>query len=283
MIRKGIEMKIIKIYNNNILSALKDEEEVIITGSGVGFSKKQGEDVDEDRIEKIYTFKETQHNQLQALLEKTPSIHFRLAEAIADKAEKSINITLSNQILISLTDHISYAIERKKHNQQIPNLMLSEIKTLYKREFKVGLWALKLIEANTKVVLGEDEAGYIAMHIVNATIGNERSSTSMILGFIKNIQRIIEKHYAITIDQQSLEYTRLVTHLKYLAQHIFYNENKKIEHLDHFYNILIHYNEQMQPCIEEISEFTKKEYHYEMEEYELVYLMVHMTKLTDEK
>lgn len=275
-------MKIIRIYNNNILSANRDGEEVIITGNGIGFGKKVNDLVDSNKIDKIYTFKDQQKSQLQDLLAKVPVIYFRIAEVIAEKAAKALNISLSNQILISLSDHIGYAIERKKNNQHISNLMLNEIKSIYKKEFKVGLWALKVIEANTKIVLDEDEAGYIAMHIVNATIGNENNITSMILRFIKDIQRVIEKNFSITFEQQTLNYSRLVTHLKFLGQHIFNNENKKIENLDHLYDMLINCHPLMYPCIDEISKITKEKYQYQLEKYELVYLMIHLSKIVNE-
>lgn len=275
-------MKIIRIYNNNILAASKDGEEVIITGNGIGFGKKANDEVDKYRIDKIYTFKDQQKSQLQDLLAKMPVIYFRIAEAIAEKATKMLDISLSNQILISLSDHISYAIERKKKNQQISNMMLNEIKSIYKKEFKVGLWALKVIEANTQVSLDEDEAGYIAMHIVNATIGNEDNITSKILRFIKDIHRVIEKNFLMTFEQQSLNYSRLITHLKFLGQHIFSNENKKIENLDHLYDMLINTHPLMKPCIDEISKITREKYRYHLEKYELVYLMIHLSKIVNE-
>ena len=80
--------------------------------------------------------------------------------------------------------------------------MLNEIKTLYKREFKVGLWALKLIQANTEISFPEDEAGYIAMHIVNATLNNggRSSNVSKILRFIKDVQRIVEETYQVHLE-----------------------------------------------------------------------------------
>lgn len=275
-------MKIIRIYNNNILAARMGEEEVIITGNGVGFGKNANDDVDETKIEKTYTFQNQQNIQVQQFLERIPAKYFRIAEMIVDKATTTLAITLSNQILISLTDHINYAIERKRNNQQIPNLMFHEIKISYKSEFKIGLWALRLIEANTNVLLDEDEAGYIAMHIVNATIGNKKNGTNMILRFMKDIQCVIEKSFCITLDQHSLNYTRLVTHLKYLAQHIFYNDNKKIENLDELYDLLITHHVKMKSCIEDICLIVKKNYNYQLEKYELVYLMIHMSKLTHE-
>ncbi len=48
-----MNLKIIKIFNNNSIAALSDElGDIILTGSGIGFQKKIGDLVDESRIQK---------------------------------------------------------------------------------------------------------------------------------------------------------------------------------------------------------------------------------------
>ena len=212
-------MQIIHVYNNNIVSAIRGKQEMIIVGAGIGFHKRPGDTVDEKRIEKTYTFEDEQKKQLHMLLERTPILYFRIAEVIARKACETLKIEVSPQLLISLSDHIHYAAERKKQNINVPNFMLNEIKTLYKREFKVGLWALKLIQANTEISFPEDEAGYIAMHIVNATLNNggRSSNVSKILRFIKDVQRIVEETYQVHLDENELNFSRFITHLKFLG------------------------------------------------------------------
>ena len=48
-------MKILKVINNNVVSALDESgEEIVVMGKGVGFEKKPGTPVDEGRIEKRF-------------------------------------------------------------------------------------------------------------------------------------------------------------------------------------------------------------------------------------
>ena len=48
-------MKIIKVINNNTVCALdKKGKEQIISGKGIGFGKKRGDEVDSAQIQKIY-------------------------------------------------------------------------------------------------------------------------------------------------------------------------------------------------------------------------------------
>ena len=277
-----MSMKVIRVYNNNVLSVIKDDEEAIVTGKGIGFGKHAGDNIDEAKVEKVYVFKDQQKQQLYELLNSVPAIYFKISEAISVRAAKELNARISNQILISLSDHLYYAVERKKRGEQIINLMLSEIRTIYKKEYKIGLWALRLIEANLHVRLEEDEAGYIAMHIVNALMDIPHKQTSQILRYVKDMQRIIESHVPREIDHQGLDYSRLLIHLKYLAQHIFSGETRKMEDMDHLYDTFLHAHPAMQPCIAEICETTVQSYHYHLEKYEVVYLMIHISKLLHE-
>ena len=46
---------ILKVINNNVVSALDESgEEIVVMGKGVGFAKKPGTPVDEGRIEKRF-------------------------------------------------------------------------------------------------------------------------------------------------------------------------------------------------------------------------------------
>ena len=46
--------EIVKILNHNTILVLKDNEEIIVMSKGIGFGKKQGEQVDVPRNAKQY-------------------------------------------------------------------------------------------------------------------------------------------------------------------------------------------------------------------------------------
>lgn len=272
-------MKITRVYNNNVIAATDGNQEMILTGNGIGFQKKADDLVDEKKINKQYIFEDSQRTQFNQLLNRTPILYFQMAESIANRACTELNIELSNQILISLTDHIWYAVERKKRNISMPSLMLYDVKNLYPEEFKVGMWAVKLIEVNTDVTLGEHEASFIAMHIVNATIKSAKSNTKKILSFISDIQNIIENTFSITFDETSFDYFRLVTHLKFLAQHVFQKTPQTKEDMGMFYDTLLQNHIKMERCIDNITEIVKMNYQYTLSKDEQVYLMIHINKV----
>ena len=50
-------MKILKIFNNNAVATVSSNgEDLILTGSGIGFKKKVGDEVDPSKIEKRYYY-----------------------------------------------------------------------------------------------------------------------------------------------------------------------------------------------------------------------------------
>lgn len=66
-------MKIIKIFNNNAVATItEDKNDLILTGSGIGFQKKIGDEVNEDRIEKRYFYEGGEKNAMYQLFLRTP-------------------------------------------------------------------------------------------------------------------------------------------------------------------------------------------------------------------
>lgn len=274
-------MEIVKVYNNNVVMVHDENVEYIATGNGIGFSKKIGDQIDRAKIDKLYKFEDHQKKQFNQLMDRIPILYFKISEAIAQKAIKTLHIKMSSQILISLSDHIYYAVQRAKRGVLIPNFMLNEIKSLYEEQYKIGLWALKLIKANTGIDLDENEAGYIAMHISNATIGMkpEENHIQQILRFIKEVQRIVENEYGISFEKDDLNTSRFITHLKFLGRHFFENEKKKKEDLRELYTFFIKQDIKLKVCVDQIEEYVQNNFNYRLEEYEKVYLMIHINKL----
>ena len=214
-------MKIIKIFNNNIVAALsKEYGEIIVTGSGIGFQKRAGDVLDENKIEKTYLFHDKFKSRLEQTLAEVPIEYFEMADTIIKKASQELDVEFSDELFIAITDHISFAIKRFKENIILPNLLMSEIKTLYRNEYVVGLWAIDYVEKCTGIRLSDDEAGYIASHLVNFSLNYESNNAVKILSFTKDILSIIEKTMKVSLVETSNKYSRLSIHLKFLAERI---------------------------------------------------------------
>lgn len=64
--------------------------------------------------------------------------YLKLSDQIITYAKNNIGLKLHQSIYLTLTDHISFAIERYKKGMQFDNPLKVEVKTFYPIEFGVG-------------------------------------------------------------------------------------------------------------------------------------------------
>lgn len=274
-------MKIIKIFNNNAVATITDDKaDVILTGSGIGFQKKIGDEIDESKIEKHYFYQGGEQNPIYQLFSRTPVEYFKLSQMIMEEAQNRLGVILKSQVIVALTDHILFAVERAQTNTDLPNLVLPEIRTLYKKEYEIGLWAIDLIKKTLNIELKEDEAGYIALHILNGTTEYSGGNTMETLQLINGCISIISEVYEVEFDENSLDYLRLNTHLKFLAQRVFDNEQQEPEQNDEMFMFFKKRDAKISECVGRIKEFIKESFDYELLEKEQLYLMIHIHKIT---
>ena len=273
-------MKIDKIINNNIVSAIEaDGKEVVIMGRGLGFGMKPGKEIPEGKIEKVFRLdSQNSTDKFKELLANLPLEHIQASTEIINYAKSVLNRRLNQSIYITLTDHINFAIERFKEKMMFTNPLLNEIKTFYKEEYLIGEYAVALIERRIGITLPVDEAGFIALHIVNAEYNTAMRDTIDITTLIQNVVKIVKEYFSMDLDETSLNYQRLVTHLRFLAQRIIGGEMLNSENPE--FNQLI---SQMYPeeyaCSLKLKDYIQVTYHHDVTEEETAYLAVHIKRI----
>lgn len=274
-------MIIDKIVNNNVVTVLDSKnKEAVVMGRGIGFKKKPGDLIDKDNIEKIFTMDNPSKNQkLIELLGNTPSEYLLITEEIVKHAQDVLGKKLNSSIYVLLTDHIVFAVDRFKENIVLQNPMIWEIKTLYKDEYRLGQWSINLIKDKLDIELPEDEAAFIALHIVNASLGEEMYNTMNITILTKDILKIIKTHFNLDFNEDSLDYIRLVTHLKFFSQRVFKKEQLKLED-DDIYNMIVSKYKEEKNCVDKISKYTERSFNYTLSKQEIIYLILHIKKVS---
>ncbi|WP_340029304.1 PRD domain-containing protein [Paenibacillus sp. FSL H7-0940] len=277
-------MKITRIINNNVVCAVNERrQEMMLLGSGIGFQKKKGDDVDTEKIEKEFFLKSKNvTGKLYALLAQIPMEYIRVSDSIIQYAKHSLDKELNENIYLTLTDHINFAVSRYKQGMNFNNALLSEIKAFYANEYRVALKALDMINQEFNITLPEDEAGFIALHIVNAELGSEMEDTMKMTQLIQKVLNIIRYQFKIHFNESSLHYSRLVTHLKFFAYRLFNNTVMKSNDND-FLNIIKEKYKLEYQCSLRIAQLIRVDYGKELTEDELVYLTVHIKRVTDEE
>jgi len=227
-------MVIQKVINNNVISAYdENQQEVVIMGKGIGFKAHTGDAIDESRVEKVFRIEnEKLSRQFQEILENIPLEHMQLTSDIITYAKKNLNVQLNQSIYITLTDHINFAIQRQVQGIQLKNALLWEIKKFYHQEYLMGKYAINLLNEKLGTKFSEDEAGFIALHFVNAEYDTTINDTFAMTNMIQGILELVKQEMGIEFDEESLHYERFVTHLKFLAQRLYRHELLKDEEIE---------------------------------------------------
>lgn len=270
-----------KVINNNIISAYeKSGAEVIVMGRGIGFKKKQGEVVPADQISKIFRIKSrTLAEQFKELLANMPLERVRISDEIISHAKDHLKLKLNQSIYVTLTDHINFAIERVSQGIEPQNALLWEIKRFYPQEFQLGIYALELIQDRPDILLPEDEAGFIALHFVNAEYGTDIRDAVKFPDQMQAIVDIVERDLGILLDESSLHYERFMTHIKFLIQRIYRKELLSSE--DRELSLLMQrkYPREYQ-CSLKVAEYIMQATGSRLSEEEIMYLSVHIRRVT---
>lgn len=161
---------VVKVLNNNsVLCQDKSGEQIILMSKGIGFGKKTGDALQPGgENQKIFYILDSRPNlkKLDAFRCDEESMQ-HLTQQIVDEAEKRLHIKNSNLYSV-LLDHITFAIECLQMGLPIENPFISEISVLYREEFEVAQLAAGIIKERTGVEIGEEEAGFIALHLYSA-------------------------------------------------------------------------------------------------------------------
>lgn len=276
-------MIINKVLNNNVVTIISENgEEAVVMGRGLAFQKKKGDEIDESKIEKIFVLENKSINEkLLTLVNDIPAKYLEVTEDIIKYAENKLSTKLNENIYLTLTDHISFAISRAEKNLEIKNAMLWDIKRLHKDEFDVGIHALRVIKENLNVELPEDEAASIAMHILNGELDQEMPEIVDMIKLIEEILKMVKYHFNIEFDEDSINYYRFVTHLKFFTQRLssgrYYEDNDN----DLFDMIKLKYPKSYE-CTKRIEGFVKQKYNTQLTKEEMLYLIIHTARVVHE-
>ncbi|CAM4085773.1 BglG family transcription antiterminator LicT [Lederbergia lenta] len=277
-------MVIKRLLNNNVVITVdKFGEEIIVMGKGIGYQKSKGDAIDESKINKIFSITNREvSSKLQELLNNIPIEHMKLSDEIIEYAQNRLGKRLNESIYISLSDHIHTAIQRIKEGIKVKNALLWEIKRIYRDEFDIGMKALDLIEKKTLIRLPDDEAGFIAFHIVNAQLDQERPVVQGITELIQEISTIVRIHFSIEIKEESVSTFRFITHLRFFATRLLtdsiYNDAPDEDLLE---IIKSKYREAFE-CVMKIHTFIHQKYEYELTSNEIIYLTIHVARVVQD-
>ena len=277
-------MRIKKVINNNILCVVDDRGgEMIVTGRGLGFKRKIGERVDPALFEKTYHMEgKAEQRKLRELVAQIPIEHLRLTQDLIEYIKSQISTPLNESLLITLADHISFAIKRKQDGIEFANPLEGAIISYYPTEYHLGQHCLRVIREETRTDLNSSEAAFIALHIVNAELNTSMSVMMDITKLIEGALEVVEYYYQKKFDRESLDFSRFVVHLRYFAQRLFQGQaipDGSGENDALFRQMIARSCKQHYRCAQCVGDYVRNTYHKELTEEELIYLTIHLKRI----
>ena len=275
-------MRIKKVINNNILCVVDDKgSEMIVTGKGLGFRRKVGERADPSLFEKTYHMEgKSEQRKLRELCERIPIEHLKLTQDLIEYIKSQISAPLNESLLITLADHISFAIKRKENGIEFTNPLEGAIMSYYPTEYHLGRHCLQVIREETQVNLNPSEAAFITMHIVNAELNTSMSVMYDITKLIEGTLDVVEYYYQKKFDRESLDFSRFIVHLRYFAQRLFQAApSQAAAPTQIFQDMIIRSCQRHYKCAQHIGEYIRNAYQKDVSSEELIYLTIHLKRI----
>ncbi|GLB62024.1 glucose PTS transporter transcription antiterminator GlcT [Cytobacillus sp. NCCP-133] len=223
------EYKVVKVLNNNVLIGSHDSfGEVVLIGKGLGFNRKSGQHIDAALVEKLFVLKneKEQENYIKLM----PFVDNELLEAIISSIElikQKSNSVLNEHIHVALTDHLMFAVNRLKKGMEMKNPFLIETKALYPFEYEIAQEVVSVIGERTGIHLPEGEIGFIALHVHSAVMNRSLSEINQHSQLVTHLINMIEEQLDIKIDKDSIDYMRLVRHIRFTIERV--NKGEVVE------------------------------------------------------
>lgn len=273
-------MYVVKSLNNNLVLAINEtKEEFVLFGRGIGFNKKQGDKVDQDLITKTFLSQDTSY--IVSLTQEIDTPYLAVSEKIISFAEAALDKTFNSILLFNLADHIQQSITRYQQQLAFPDNGLQwDIPILYGKEYQLGKQAIELINQEFSVALTDSEASAIALHLINAQSQLETmNDTMMVTQVLKEIVKKIQILFNVSLEKDTPDYARFVTHIRYLVTHQLHRDGKLKVKNGELYKIIKEQYPKSYACALVIKEMLETDYGFDINADELIYLIIHIERI----
>lgn len=276
-------MIIKRVLNNNAVLCIDERgNEMIMKGKGIAFQKKSGDKIDEKRVEVVFRSQNLATNRrYQEILMTVPDDVISASEHVIEIIQENMKKELSDKIYVTLTDHIYNLIERIRMGVIFDHGLLWDVKRIYQEEYQVGLKAVEVIREKFDLKVPDDEASFIALHIVNAEINNANLKDIVkVTRMVEDVYSIIESDFNLELDKNTLDYSRFIMHLRIFFERVLNKSNLKAEVNQNLLKTLKLQFPQQYNVVIKILDYVSTMYKEPLDG-EIVFLLVHVIKLTN--
>ena len=274
-----------KALNHNTLIAISMEnnQEYLLIGKGIGFGKKVSErfEIPKDVECTIYSLKEqTERGNAMDIIRGIEPVYLEIAEKVLTKSEEVFG-KIDRKILFPMADHIAFAVQRIRADEQIVNPLTDDIRALFYMEYKTAECVKDILWEMLQVEIDEHEIGYIALHIHSAIEGENVALSMQTAMAVRECICMIKEGTGQSIDVMSLSYNRLMNHIRYMVARSIRGEKLKLNMNDY---MSVKFPKSYR-IAEKICRQLEKQLHCDtlLDEVEIGYLAMHIERVLMEK
>lgn len=270
-------MKVIKKINNNVALALDGNgKELVAMGKGIGFPEMPYEVTDLSSITKTFY---SIDDSLIGLFSEISEEIFDVSFLIVENAKNVLKSELNPNLVVSLADHINFAITRLTKYKSMKMLFSYEVENLYPIETKLGKWSVKQINKALNVSLPDSEITNIALHFIHA---QEEAQTNINDGtasetVIDNVVKMVEDYFKTNIDKDSFSYNRFTSHIRFLLIRV--GKDEQFIKDEGLFEIVKEKYPDIYKISCEIAKYLAEVTKVEISESEQLYLMIHLQRV----
>lgn len=209
-------MEILTVFNNNVVLA-RDElgREVVLSGRGVGFQTRRGNDVDETRVVRRFVPADNPDAVARVLADIPPERLTLIAELFAE-AVRELGSAMPPLSVVAAADHVHQAIERLARGEVMEYPLRGEVAHFHPEELRVAENLLTRLNQRLDVQLPAGEAVALAMHLFHAVAGTPSMEEAFAQSaLIRQVYELVAESLGPAFDADSIDAARFATHLRY--------------------------------------------------------------------
>ncbi|ASA19983.1 glucose PTS transporter transcription antiterminator GlcT [Paenibacillus donghaensis] len=272
-----------KVLNNNVIIADHPQySEVVVIGKGIGFNRKTRDRINLSSVEKMFILRSQEEQEQYKQL--VPQVDEKLIEVVQEivlHIMQSSRQQLNEHIHIALTDHLSFAIRRNEQNIAIHNPFLYETREIYPEEYQLAEYAIARINEVMGANLPGDEIGFVALHIVSAISNRHISEVKQHSELIGDLVGLVENILEYRIPRDSLDYSRLVTHLRFVLERL--RRGEAVRETSSLDGLMKREYPEMYTLAWKITKVIEKRMRIPVYPAEVSYLTIHLQRLSQKK
>jgi len=204
------------VFNNNVILA-RDElgRETILTGRGLGFQHKPGQEVDTSRVARRYVLAQNAES-VGEVMAAIPLERIALIERTFRAAARELGTTVPSSTVVAVVDHVNQAMERAAAGIVMDYPLRAEAAHLHPEELRLAERMVAELNRAQEVQLPDGEAVALALHLFAAAVGapstREATRQSKLIG---QVMDVLKAAYGRDFRADSIDAARFAVHLRY--------------------------------------------------------------------